>query len=308
MLYFAEADSRGAIEIALAAQIIDDTYRAIGEGRVHASAPSMMRIGTTPHRLGAKGAVLDHLGVAGVRLTSRAAPRLMLWSLETGEPVAFFDERTMYRFRTGVSAAVVAGYLLRARPLRRAAIIGAGPIASQIALAIHELLKPSQIVVASRSPESAERFAADCRASGLPASSAQSAPEAVHEADLVVTITTANEVLVRREHLKDGATVLSMGGGLEIDHVIWASAAVRFVDDLSYALLQGDAHAWIAGGLIDAAGFEASLSGTIGELAAGRVPDRPSDGIAMAIVQGTTALDIALAHAVYDARLNNRNN
>src|SRR5690606_30928649 len=115
MLYFTEADSQGAISIAHAAQIIDEAYRAVGDGRSRARSPSRMEIGGTPHRLGAKGAVLDHLGVAGVRLTSRSEPRLMLWSLETGAPLAFFEEKAMYRFRTGVSASVVAGYLLADR-------------------------------------------------------------------------------------------------------------------------------------------------------------------------------------------------
>jgi alanine dehydrogenase len=309
MLYFTDADSRNATEVTRAAKIIDDTYRAIGEGCAHASTPSMMRIGSTPHRLGTKGAVLEHLGIAGVRLTSRSEPRLMLWSLETGIPVALFEEKAMYRFRTGVSAAVVAGYLMPQQPSHRVAIVGAGPIAREMANAITELLKPSHIAVASRSMESAERLAETCRAAGLPMSSTSSIAEATADADLVITITTANEVLVRRENLKAGATILSMGGGLEIDHEVWASASARYVDDLSYALHQGDAQAWISQGHLDEARFEKSLTGTIGELAAGRVAGRPSDdAIVMTIVQGTTALDIALAHAIYDARLNSGNN
>lgn len=303
MLYFTEADNRGAISIARAAQIIDETYRAVGDGRVTASTPSRMEIGATPHRLGAKGAVLDHLGVAGVRLNSRSEPRLMLWSLETGAPLALFEEKAMYRFRTGISASVVAGYLLADGSPDRVAVIGAGPIAREMVAGIHELLKPAEIVVASRTLESVERFAASCREAGLPVSPAKTVGEAVADADLVVTITTANEVLVRRDYLKAGATVLSMGGGLELDHAIWASASARYVDDLGYALHQGDGHAWISQGLTDEAGFEASLTGTVGDLANGRLTSRSgSDGHVMAIVQGTTALDIALAHAVYAAR------
>jgi alanine dehydrogenase len=302
MLYFSLDECRGALSVHAAAGIIDETYRAIGEGKVEASQPSMMRIGTTPLRLGAKGAVLNHLDIAGVRLTSRAAPRLMLWSLESGEPIAFFDESEMYRFRTGVSAAVVARYLLQGRPLQRAAIIGAGPIAQQMASAIHQLLLPSRIAVTARNRTSAERFAADAMARGEPVVVADTVIEATRDAQLIITITSANEVLVMPEHVSADAILLSMGGGLEISHDVWNSASCRFVDDLSYALHQGDAANWIKAGTIDRAAFEASLTGTVADLAAGRVTIPAREGPVMAIVQGTTALDIALAHSIYRSR------
>jgi len=301
MFQFTKNDTAGALSVSAAAEIVDATYRAIGEGLVEASTPSMMRVGTTSFRLGAKGAVLNHLGVAGVRLTSRAAPRLLLWSLETGEPIAFFDESEMYRFRTGVSAAVAARYFLKGRTVKRVAIIGAGPIARHAASAIHQLLEPVRIAVTARSLTSAERFAAAASTRGEPVVVANDVCEATRGADLIITITNANEALVRPEHVGPDAVVLSMGGSLEVAHDVWTSAAGRFVDDLGYALLQGDAAAWITAGVMDRAGFEASLAGTIGALAAG-IASAPAGGHSMAIVQGTTALDIALAHSLFLAR------
>ena len=303
MYQFSQQDSAGVLSVPAAAQIIDATYRAIGLGEVEASEPSMMRIGSTPFRLGAKGAVLHHLGIAGVRLTSRAAPRQMLWSLENGEPIAFFDESEMYRFRTGVSAAVVARYLLQGRSLKRVAIVGAGPIARQMASAIHQLLQPDEIAVTARSRASAESFASDAAAKDEPVVVANDVAEATRDAGLIITITSANEELVRPEHVADGTVVLSMGGGLETSYEVWASAAARYVDDLSYALHQGDAAAWIKAGATDLAGFKKSVSGTVGALAAGvtAAPAEPRRHL-MVIVQGTTALDIALAHSIYLSR------
>lgn len=301
MFQFSQEDSRGALSVHAAAAIIDATYRAIGEGQVEASSPSMMRIGHTPLRLGAKGAVLTHLDIAGVRLTSRAAPRLMLWSLDTGVPLAFFDESEMYRFRTGVSAAAVARYLLQGRALKRAAIIGAGPIAQQMASALHQLLKPEEIAITARNRASAERFASDALSRGEPLVVADGVTEATCDAKLIITITSANEVLVKPEHVGADAIVLSMGGGLEVAHEVWASASARYLDDLSYALHQGDAAAWIKAGTIDRAAFEASLTGTVGDLATGAVKIPNGRGPIMAIVQGTTALDLALAHSIYIA-------
>jgi len=62
--------------------------------------------------------------------------------------------------------------------------------------------------------------------------------------------------------------------------------------------------AWIAAGQDDIQGIQASVTGTIAALADGTVGDpRQRAGLAMAIVQGTTALDVALAHAVYNQRV-----
>ena len=304
MHYFAAADSCDAISVLEAVDVVDATYRAMGEGLVEMSDPSMMRVGNTAHRLGAKGAVLNHLGIAGIRLVSRAAPRLMLWSLDTGEPLAFFDEKMMYRFRTGVSAAVVARYLLpKSRPLKRVTIIGAGPIAKQVAIAITETLSPEEILIVSRNQKSSALFARTCRSENLPVAAAATVADATENADLIVTITSANEILVRPEHVKKGAVVLSMGGGQELHPQVWASASMRYVDDLNYALQQGDAHAWISQGEFSPATFDATLTGTIGALAAGHPALTTSnEDVSIAIVQGTTALDIALAFAVYEVR------
>jgi len=304
MLLIREEETREVLSVARAAEIIEATYRGIARGVIAASQPSVMRITGEPYRLGAKGAVLHHLGVAGVRLLSRAAPRLMLWSLLTGEPIALIDESYAYRLRTGVSAAVCARFLLRQPSASRVTIIGAGSIAHEVAVAIHSLLTPYEIVVVARSASSAEQFALGTAKADVTVIPKTDVSEAVRNADLVITITSANEVLVRRDDLKTDAAVLSMGGGLEVDYAVWAAAECRFVDDLDYAVHQGDVAAWIAAGQDDIQGIQASVTGTIAALADGTVGDpRQRAGLAMAIVQGTTALDVALAHAVYNQRV-----
>jgi alanine dehydrogenase len=226
----------------------------------------------------------------------------MLWSLVSGEPIALLDESYLYRFRTGVSAAVVARYLLPAQRVRRAAIIGAGPIAKQAAIAIHQLLDPEEIVVAARRPAAVEEFATTAGALGTPVHAALDIDAATDGADLLVTITSAKEELILPRHVGHTATILSMGGGPEVSHDVWQAAATRFVDDLDYALHQGDAAAWIASGAATRQSFEASLTGTVGDLAAGRRHgDAAAEGLRMAIIQGMTALDVALAYAVYQA-------
>jgi len=294
-----EEETRGVLTVHEAAEIVDATYRSVGDGSARASTPSFMSIAPAPHRIGAKGAILEDRGIAGVRLTSRVAPRLMIWSLADGQPIALFDEIFLYRFRTGVSAAVVARHLLPDRPLGKVAIVGAGPIAMQMAIAMRALLSPRQIVIAARRPESAADFARKAHENGTPVAAAPDIDTAARDAELIVTITTAREELLLPRHAAHGPVVLSMGGGLEVSHDIWAAATARFVDDLDYALHQGDAAAWIEAGTTSARSFEASLTGTVADFATRRWRGEGTGGTRMAIIQGMTALDVALAHEVY---------
>ncbi|HWV51951.1 NAD(P)-binding domain-containing protein, partial [Pseudorhodoplanes sp.] len=295
MRMISAAETVDALSIAEAAGIIADTYKALGNGEVEPSTPSAMRIAGPPHRIQLKGAILKRDGIAGARLSSRGHPRLMLWDLESGAPILFLEENWLYAFRTGVSGAVVARWLMpRTNP--RIALIGAGAIATHMARAFVELCAPEMIFVAARTRESAERLA---RNVGQCVAVADSVEQAVRGADIVATITTASERIVNSDWIKPGARVLSMGGGPEFDVGIWHNAAHRFVDDLDYALYQGDLSSWVTDGALTAPEIKASVEG-IGEVANGRWHGRKSaNESVLAVIQGLTALDLALALAIY---------
>lgn len=299
--HVSEADTRRAMDIGMAAEVIRETYRGMAGGAVRLSAPSAMAVSGPPHRLGVKGAVLEPQDVAGVRLTSRAASRIFLWRLSSGEPLALVDESWLYRFRTGVSAAVVAGLLLGGRRPEKVALVGTGPIGWEMACALDLLIGPAVLAVAARRPESAEDFARRAGAAGVAVEPATSPAEAARDADVVVTITASDRAFLADADLRPDALVLSMGGTPEFAFDVWQTAGVRLVDEIGYALGRGDIGAWIAAGEIDAAGVEAGLTGTVAALAAGEVTlPAPPAGRVLAIVQGVAALDIALAAAVVD--------
>jgi ornithine cyclodeaminase/alanine dehydrogenase-like protein (mu-crystallin family) len=260
-----------------------------------------MRIAGPPHRIQLKGAILKHEGIAGARLSSRGHPRLMLWDLESGAPILFLEENWLYAFRTGVSGAVAARWLAP-RPRPRIALIGAGAIATHMARAFGELCAPAQIAVAARTRESAERLVQTVASDSVRVTVADSIEGAVRDADIVATITTASARIVQSDWIRPGATVLSMGGGPEFDVGVWHKAAHRFVDDLDYALYQGDLAAWVKDGALAAGGIRAGISG-IGEVAIGRWGGRRSQNeTVLAVIQGLTALDLALAYRILQKR------
>lgn len=299
MQMISAAETVDALSVAEAAEIIAETYKALGNGRVEPSTPSAMRVAGPPHRIQLKGAILKHDGIAGARLSSRGHPRLVLWDLESGAPILFLEENWLYSFRTGVSGAVVARWLTpRANP--RIALIGAGTIATQMARAFGELCAPDRIAVAARTRQSAETLAANVRNTRVLV--AESVEDAVRDADIVATITTAPERIVRSGWIKPGAAILSMGGGPEFDIGAWRGAAHRFVDDLDYALYQGDLASWVKDGALTASEVTSAVTG-IGEVANGRWCGRngPRETV-LAVIQGLTALDLALAYRILKKR------
>jgi ornithine cyclodeaminase/alanine dehydrogenase-like protein (mu-crystallin family) len=287
-----------ALPIAEAADVIAGVYAGLASGSVVPSSPSAMRIAGPPHRIQVKGAVLEDLGIAGARLSSLRDPRLILWNLNTGNAIVLLEEAWLYAFRTGISGAVVARWL-SPKPNPRIALIGAGKIATHMARGFATLCEPEQILVASRTTASALRLVEAVGQKNAKIAAAAGIEEAVRGADIIATITTTTQPLVEPEWIKEGALVLSMGGVQEFDPQTWRAATHRFVDDIDYALYQGDLAGFVKAGA-NADQIRASVM-SIGEVAAGRWPGRadPSHSV-YAVIQGLTALDLALAYRIFE--------
>jgi len=129
---------------------------------------------------------------------------------------------------TAVRTAAVSGVATRAlarRGSRTLAILGAGVQAHAHLEAMRAVLPFERVVAWSRTPG---------RAADLDgAEEAESAEDALRDADVVVTATTAREPIVRREWLKPGAHVNAVGSSIpttrELDTATMAAAAL-FVD------------------------------------------------------------------------------
>jgi len=296
------AETVDALSIVEAASVIEHVYAGLAAGHVVASSPSAMRIAGPPHRIQVKGAVLQDLGIAGARLSSMRDPRLILWDLENGAPILLLEESWLYTFRTGISGAVVARWLSPcANP--RIALIGAGKIATHMARGFAELCHPSSIRVASRTQDSAARLVSAVGNDTCDIAVASSIEEAVRGADIVATITTASAPLIDPSWIKPGALVLSMGGVQEFSAQTFQAATHRFVDDLDYALYQGDLAGFVKAGAVPESDIRTSMV-SIGAVAAGHWKGRaaPSESV-YAVIQGLTALDLGLANRILQNKM-----
>jgi len=202
---------------------------------------------------------------------------VMLFDGTTGEPRALVNASAITAIRT----AAVSGVATRALARENAgelAIIGAGVQARSHLEAIACVRKLKRVRVSARRFESAQRFATEMQpAFPFPIEPIETAEQAIRDADIVVTVTTSREPVVKREWVSFGTHINAVGTfspkAREIDTATVA-AATLFVDRRESAINEaGDYLIAAAEGAIGPDHIKAEL----GEVLAGTHPGRTSD-------------------------------
>lgn len=160
---------------------------------------------------------------------------------DTGTPVAVMDGRVITEARTAAAAALSARLLARS-DARVAAVIGTGAQAHAHALALARDPRFEQLVIGGRRSDAAAALVSEIRPYVRPGLSIDVAPsieDAVRAADVVAAATHTDTPVVRREWLKPGAHVSSVGfntsGAGEVDQRTVIDAAL-FVESRESAL------------------------------------------------------------------------
>jgi alanine dehydrogenase len=210
---------------------------------------------------------------------------------DTGTPLVVMDGAYITAMRTGGTAAVAARALARdgASVL---AILGAGVQGASHLEAFPRIRDFKEIRVASRDRAKAAALAARHPLARV----ADSFEAAVRGADVVACCTDAREPILRREWLKPGAHVSSVGGtfGPEIDKETIAAASV-FVE------WRGAVTSPPPAGAVELQGLDPAAVTEVGEVLAGTKPGRRADGeITFYKSTGHAVEDAAAARLVYD--------
>jgi thiomorpholine-carboxylate dehydrogenase len=129
---------------------------------------------------------------------------IQLLSAKTGEPLVTIDGRLITEMRTAAVSAV-ATRLLAGRDARVLAILGSGVQARSHLRALRLVREFDAVRVWSRTKDNARRFAQEIGAEVMP-----SVEAAVRGADVVVSVASTREPLVRGAWLKDGALVCAV--------------------------------------------------------------------------------------------------
>ncbi len=168
---------------------------------------------------------------AGTALDTHQAV-ILLFSAETGEPLATLDGRVITAWRTAAVSAL-ATQALAPREASVLTILGSGVQARTHLAALQRVRTFSEVCLWSRNPAHAARFAEETGARVMPLE------EAVRSADVICSVTHSNEAFVRGEWLKPRVHINAVGAvGLvarELDDAVMQNAEV-FVEERAAAM------------------------------------------------------------------------
>jgi len=158
---------------------------------------------------------------------------VLLFSGETGELQAMMNASAVTAIRTAAVSAVATDLLARADACNLA-LLGAGVQARSHLTAMSHVRSIKRCLIASRHFEHAQNFAEEMRPEfSFPLEPVETVEEALKDADLIVTATTAAEPIVRREWISAGAHLNLVGSSTpkarEVDSETMAAASL-FVD------------------------------------------------------------------------------
>ncbi|HEY3246682.1 MAG TPA: ornithine cyclodeaminase family protein [bacterium] len=309
-LILLETDVAALLAMERAIGLMEDALRAYSSGEVE--QPVRLALEAAPHRgllalmpayvttreaLGAK-AVTFYPGNADRNLPTHMAV-VLLWDSATGELLAIMDGRLITEVRTAAVSAAATKAL--ARPEARVlALLGAGVQARSHLEALRVVRPIKEVRVWSRTPERMEEFARAAASIGVEVRAVPSAAEAVHGADIICTVTSATEPVLRGEWISAGAHINAVGAPRptwrELDTAAVSRARV-FVDSRAGALAEsGDLLLPMREGAIE----ETHIVGEIGEVFAGAISGRtgPKD-VTLFKSLGMAVEDVVTAHDLY---------
>jgi len=225
---------------------------------------------------------------------------IMLFSAETGQMIAVMDGGYITAIRTAC-ASVMATKALANPETPVLGVLGAGVQARAQIRALSQSRRFSEIKVYDISEASARRLQETLqKEAGIHIKLAQTALEAVQNSDLLVTVTTAKEPILKADWLKPGVHINAIGSHRpdlrEIDGATLACS--KIVVDSREAIMAECGDILLA--IEEKAITADSLQAEIGEVLAGKKPGRTSpDQRTLYKAVGIAIQDVATANLVY---------
>lgn len=228
--------------------LMRDALIALAEGKVHQPLRTIIR---PPDAKGVMGLMPSYMSGA----TSRAAAfglkaicvfpgnpavgkdshqgAVLLFSAETGELLAMMNASAITAIRTAAASGVATDLLART-DARNLAVLGSGVQARTHLIAMAEVRGIKRCRIASRHLEHAQKFADEMKKHvSFPIEPVATVADALEDADLIVTATTAKEPIVKRDWIAPGTHLNLVGSSIpkarEVDSETIAAASL-FVD------------------------------------------------------------------------------
>tara|TARA_Y100000590_G_scaffold30899_1_gene34242 strand:+ start:12575 stop:13528 length:954 start_codon:yes stop_codon:yes gene_type:complete len=166
-----------------------------------------------------------------------------LFSTETGELLAIIEASELGRIRTGASSGIATKYLAN-DDASSVGIIGTGYQSGPQLEAICKVRKISKAKVFSRNVEKREKFKSkmEKQINNIEIEPVNSAQKCVEDVDIIVTITTSRDPVVKGEWIRDGVHINAAGANhwmrRELDYEVVKRANHIIVDDVEQAKIE----------------------------------------------------------------------
>jgi ornithine cyclodeaminase/alanine dehydrogenase-like protein (mu-crystallin family) len=268
----------------------DGRFFGIMPGAMGANAVFGAKLISVFHENFAKG-IQSHQGI------------VILFDPKTGAPVCVVHAGEITAIRTAATSAVATNALAR-KDSRSLALLGYGEQAATHARAICKIRKLESITVWGRSPERARSFAERMQNElGIRVSAASTVEQAVAQADIVCTLTSATEPILQGAWLRPGTHVNLVGSSYAVPVEVDSELVVRsrFIADSREGVLAQGAEFLRAKttGLIS----DDHIVAEIGQVLSGEIPGRRSpEEITVYKSLGHIVQDLAAAWALYTQR------
>jgi ectoine utilization protein EutC len=309
-----EKELRRAVTLDMQAlAVVEEAFRLLASGKVIMPPILSMEIAEAHGEVDVKTAYLPGFDNFAIKVSPGffdnpqiGLPSLnglmILFSAKTGLVTALLlDNGYLTDIRTAAAGAVAAKYLAP-KKVETAAVLGCGMQARLQIIAAHLVRPFRKVLVWGRDKAKAEACAADiAKTLKIKAEAVTEAAQAVGEAQLVVTTTSAKKPILRAEWLHKGLHITAMGsdqaGKNEIDPRAVALADLYVCDRVTQAAALGELRAARGAGLM-----AGDTPPELGQIIAGIHPGRTLESaVTICDLTGTGAQDTAIASHAYAA-------
>ena len=306
MLFIKETPAATIIPMAEAIEAVEESLAETSRGnavvlprrRIHHA--NRMLFGVLPGSF--KGAMGAYLQTDRDRAIHHET--VILYSVDTGEPLILFQDCAINELRTGAAGGVGAKYLAPSGATR-VAVIGSEKHAFTQLQAVCAVRPIEAVTVFSPTPAHRLRFADRVRAGlEVEAAATDSAAAALEGADIVITATSAQSPVFEGRSLRPGMHVTSIANGdktrvrEEIDHdTIRQAARVCVTSKATVHANESDLFRAVRDGVLDWDGVC-----ELGDVILGKAPGRTApEEITLFKLQGLGIMDLAVGLRAYEA-------
>jgi len=303
-LLLTEADVRSLLTMPIALDAVEESLRQQGNGELvlHPRRRAKLPDNALLNYMAAGDPVRGYIGMKLYTVVHGVARFVIpLFRSTTGEMAALIEADALGQLRTGAASGVATKYLANANA-RTACIIGTGYQARTQLEAVAAVRKLERVRAFGRDPERREKFCREMseriRVAVEPVTSGE---DGVRGADIIITATSATNIVLEGSWLAPGMHINAMGANWpqkrELDAAAIGSASKIVVDSIEQSKME-------AGDLIQVFGEDPQPWNAVQELSqivAGKTTGRTSaDQITLFKSNGIATWDLAAAVRVYE--------